>query len=264
VSDAAITLLGLDTSLPTTSACVLRSDGAVFRSEPPPPERLLGPASHSQELLPELARLLESSGIGWQEVDSIAIGLGPGTFTGLRIGVATARAPAQALGVGLRGVSSLEALASGAASGAELERGRLVLALIDARRGQVFASLHRVGGDEPSADAVYDSGSALRLVWEPFVADPEALLSRLATLDETPVCAGDWTLKSRTELERAGAEVLPADSGLHAVDALYVCRLGLGVEPVPPDVVHPVYLRLPDAEVQRRLGISEMPGDRQE
>jgi tRNA threonylcarbamoyladenosine biosynthesis protein TsaB len=243
VSARAITVVGFDTALATVSACVLRVDGSSFASEPPSAERLLEPARHSQELLPELARLLEEAGTDWDEIDSIAVGVGPGTFTGLRIGVATARALAQSLDVGVRAVSSLEALATGAAAGARIERGRLVLALIDARRGQVFASLHRVAGD----------GATLETVWEPFVSDPDPLLARVAELGEPAVCAGDWTLESAVKLERAGATVLAPDSGLHAVDALYVCKLGLAVEPAPANEVHPVYLRLPDAEVNKRL-----------
>ena len=246
MSPPGVTLVGFDTALATTSACVLRADGEAFRSEPPSPERLLGPARHSQELLPELDRLLVQAGTGWRAVDSIAVGVGPGTFTGLRIGVATARALAQALRIGVRRVSSLAALATGAAAGRKLESGRLVLALIDARRGQVFASLQRV-----ARVASPDAGlPALEVIWEPFVTDPGPLLARLAELD-APVCAGDWALESRTELERSGAEVLPPDSGVHAVDALYVCRLALSIEPVSTDEIHPVYLRLPDAEVHK-------------
>jgi tRNA threonylcarbamoyladenosine biosynthesis protein TsaB len=244
VSGPGLTLVGFDTALATTSACVLRSDGAAFRSDPPSPQRLLGPAHHSQELLPELERLLERAGTGWGEVDSIAVGVGPGTFTGLRIGIATARALAQALDVGVRGVSSLVALATGAAAGAELEPGRLVLATIDARRGQVFASLHRVARPPELG---------LETVWEPFVTDPEPLLARVSELGETLVCAGDWALESAAKLERIDAMVLPPESGLHAVDALQVCRLALGIEPVSASDIFPVYLRLPDAEVNKQL-----------
>jgi tRNA threonylcarbamoyladenosine biosynthesis protein TsaB len=238
-----VRLLGFDTALATVSACVLAGDGSAFVSERPSAARLLEPARHSQELLPELERLLSKAGMDWGEIDSIAVGLGPGTFTGLRIGVATARALAQALAVGIRGVSSLEALAAGAASGARIEAGRLVLALIDARRGQVFGSMHRVVAEGPE----------LETVWDPFVSDPVPLLARVAALGEPIVCAGDWTLESAIELERAGATVLVPDSGLHAVDALYVCKLGLVVEPAPANEVQPVYLRLPDAEINKRL-----------
>jgi tRNA threonylcarbamoyladenosine biosynthesis protein TsaB len=236
------TLVGFDTAMATASACVLCSDGESFATPPPSPERLLGPARHSQELLPEVERLLVEAGTGWEDVRSIAVGVGPGTFTGLRIGVATARALAQALGIGVRGVSSLAALATGAATGAELGEGALVLAVIDARRGQVFAALHRVTGP-----------GSTETIWAPFVTDPEPLLERVGALDGTPVCAGDWALESGAKLERAGAEVLSPDSRLHAVNALHVCRLALEVEPVSVNEIHPVYLRLPDAEVNKRL-----------
>ena len=95
---------------------MLRDDGSrLLDPAAAGSERLLGPALHSQELLPELERLLGESGTGWSDVESIAVGVGPGTFTGLRIGVATARALGQALGVRLQPVSSLEALAVGVA-----------------------------------------------------------------------------------------------------------------------------------------------------
>jgi tRNA threonylcarbamoyladenosine biosynthesis protein TsaB len=73
-------------------------------------------------------------------------------------------------------------------------------------------------------------------------------------LGEAPVAAGDWALKSRDHLEAAGAFVPPADSGLHAVNALQVCRLAEAIDPVPPGRVTPTYVRLPDAEINKRVG----------
>jgi tRNA threonylcarbamoyladenosine biosynthesis protein TsaB len=244
-----VTLAGFDTALATTAACVLRDDGVAFRTAPPSAERLLEPPRHSQELLPELERLLEEAGVGWDRLDSLAVGVGPGTFTGLRIGISTARALAQALRISIRPVSSLEALGAGIAAGAPLSPGSLVLPLIDARRGQVFAALYRVG----EAAAGGEEAPALVPAWEPVVLDPGLLLERIRALPDAPVCAGDWAIKSAAELKSAGAEVLSSDSGLHAVDALYVCRRGMGVEPVAPEKVRPVYLRLPDAEVQKQV-----------
>jgi tRNA threonylcarbamoyladenosine biosynthesis protein TsaB len=245
-----MTLVGFDTSLAVASACVLRDDGAVFSTPPPNATRLRAPAAHSQELLPELQRLVDESGTAWEDVASIAVGVGPGTFTGLRIGVATARGLAQALGVPLKAVSSLDALAEGVARARELA-GHPVLAVIDARRGQVFAALYRLKGDPGSPDAAADS--ALEQIWEPAVWDPESLIDRAAELGPAPVCAGDWALESRSALEGAGVVVPSADSGLHAVNALHVCRLGIRLEAVPPSDVDPVYLRLPDAEISKRL-----------
>jgi tRNA threonylcarbamoyladenosine biosynthesis protein TsaB len=237
-----LTSIAFDTSLTVTTACVVRDDGAAFSTPPPPAKRLFQPAAHSQELLPELDRLVRESETSWEDVASIAIGVGPGTFTGLRIGVATARALAQALGIGLRPVSSLEALAEGLAQASD-DFERPLLSVIDARRGQVFAALYsRQSTDRP-----------LDHVWEAMVLNPEALLERIRKLDPAPVCAGDWALESRGYLEGAGADIPPSDSGLYAVNALHVYRLGTGLEPVSPSDVGPVYLRLPDVEVKRRL-----------
>jgi tRNA threonylcarbamoyladenosine biosynthesis protein TsaB len=235
-----MTLVGFDTSLAATSACVLRDDGEAFCTPAPPPSRLFEPAAHSQELLPELQRLLDEASTAWTEVESIAVGIGPGTFTGLRIGVATARALGQALDVPLRPVSSLEALAAGAAE-QRAAQGRPLLALIDARRRQVFASLY---GQSPTA---------LEVLWSPAVLEPDELLQAVGRLDAMPICVGDWALESRKELEGMGAEVPVPESGLHAVSAFHLCKLAAGVEPVAPEQVRPVYLRLPDAEINRRL-----------
>jgi tRNA threonylcarbamoyladenosine biosynthesis protein TsaB len=244
-----VTLIGFDTSLATTSACVVRDDGEAFSSPSPPVDRLLGPAQHSQELLPELERLLEASGTTWEDVESVAVGVGPGTFTGLRIGVATARALGQALHVGLKPVSSLEALAAGVASDPASEP-RPVVSLIDARRGQVFAAMYEQSGS--------DAG------WAPEVMDPDVLLARVGGLD-TPgggsvVCVGDWAIKSRSELEDAGADVPPSDSGLHAVSGLHLCTLAESVEAVGPADVYPFYLRAPDAEITRRRALDNPDG----
>jgi tRNA threonylcarbamoyladenosine biosynthesis protein TsaB len=242
-----LTIAGFDTSLATTTVCVLRDDGAAFRTPPASAERLLGPARHSQELLSELARLLGEADVGWDGIDSLAVGVGPGTFTGLRIGIATARALAQALRIPVKPVSSLLALAAGMAAGSPLASGRLALPLIDARRGQVFAALYRVGERAPGSEV----DPPLAIAWDPVVLDPELLFERIRALPEAPVCAGDWAIKSASELKSAGAEVLSSESALHSIDALHVCLRGMGVEPVATDDLQPVYLRLPDAEIQK-------------
>jgi tRNA threonylcarbamoyladenosine biosynthesis protein TsaB len=231
-----MTIVGLDTSMPVTAACVLREDGRSFSTPPPSPERLLGRPEHSAELLPALAGLLEQAELDWTDVRRLAVGVGPGTFTGLRIGVATARALAHALDVGISPVSSLGALAAGLEASAG--EGRPLLPLIDARRSQVFASLYR-------------PGTPLESEWGPLALGREELLTRLQELDPAPLAAGDWALESRSDLEAAGVIVPPADSGLHSVNALQVCRLAQTIEPVPPDGVTPTYVRLPDAEINR-------------
>ena len=235
-----MTIAGFDTSMPVTAACVVRDDGCAFATPPPSPERLLGRPEHSAELLPELADLLQQAEVDWNDIDALAVGIGPGTFTGLRIGVATARALAHALGVGISPVSSLAALAAGLTAGGS-EPARPLLPLIDARRQQVFAALYR-------------PGTVPELVWGPLALGREDLLGRIADLDPPPLAGGDWALESRPDLEAAGVIVPPADSGLHSVNALYVCRLAEAIPPVPPDGVTPTYVRLPDAEINRNAG----------
>jgi tRNA threonylcarbamoyladenosine biosynthesis protein TsaB len=219
-----MTLVGFDTSTAATSACVLRDDGDVYEHVPRP-ERLLEPPGHSRELLPAVAEQMEAAGVTWAGIDGIAVGAGPGTFTGLRIGVATARALASAAGVPVHPVSSLAALAAGAG-------GDLVLALIDAKRGEVFGALF--GGGE-------------KLV-EPFVTRPEQLQEHAGRDLASAVAVGDGSVRFRDILEAAGMRVPPDGSELHVVRALHICRLGARVPPERPEAVLPTYIRDPDAK----------------
>ena len=102
-------MLGFDTATPSTAVGLRMSDGSTLqeRDDPGPDEH----PGHATRLLALVNDLLEKANMGWSEIDRIAAGLGPGTFTGLRVGLATARGLAQSLGVELAGVSSLRALA---------------------------------------------------------------------------------------------------------------------------------------------------------
>jgi tRNA threonylcarbamoyladenosine biosynthesis protein TsaB len=221
-----VTIVGFDTSTAATSACVLRSDGEAFEHVPPP-ERLHQPPGHSRELLPEVAALMERAGVGWADVDGIAVGVGPGTFTGLRIGVATARALATAAGLQVRPVSSLAALAAAARAD-----GPRVLALIDAKRGELFAALFEGG----------------KQAVEPFAVRPDQLEQRAGRELAGAVAVGDGSLRFREILEAAGVRVPPDGSELHVVRALHVCRLAAEVPAQQPEAVLPTYIRDPDAE----------------
>ena len=222
-----MTILGLDTATAACSVCVLRDDGEAFERAPGP-ERLLERPAHSRELMPAVAAVMDEAGIGWGDVGVIAVGVGPGAFTGLRIGVATARALAHANGLPLRPVSSLAALAAGIDE-------PLSLPLIDARRGELFGALYEDG----------------RAVWQPFVATPEEVAERLQTAGAAPLAAGDGSLRFRQVVEGAGARVAPDGSHAHVVRALHVCRLATGLPDLPPEAVVPHYLRAPDATPNR-------------
>jgi len=222
-----VTLLGIDTSTPAATAAVLRDDGEAFEVAPPP-ERLQRMPAHATELMPAVAEAMERADVDWSDLDAIAVGVGPGTFTGLRIGIATARALATAAGLPLRRVSSLAALAAGIDS---LVR----LPLIDARRGEVFAALYE--GD--------------REFWPPLVMRPEDLIDQLGNASVIPLAAGDGSLRFRGILEEAGIPVEPDNSVAHVVRALCICRLGEGATDEPPEAVLPEYLREPDAKPQQ-------------
>ena len=220
-----VTTLGFDTSTAATSACVLRDDGEAFDISPLP-SRLLEPPGHSRELLPAIARAMEDAGVTWNDLTAIAVGVGPGTFTGLRIGIATARALATARNLPVHPVGSLAALAAG------IDAAR-ALALIDAKRGELFGALYR--GDED--------------IWPPFAATPEEVVERVRDADVTVMAAGDGSLRFREQLEAGGIALGPA--GTHAVRGLHICRLATDVPALPPEAVLPNYLRDPDAKPQR-------------
>ena len=220
-------MIGFDTATDDTAVAALR-DGAVVSESTISPAEGKRPA-HAGRLLPELEQAAGAAG-GWPAVGQIAVGIGPGSFTGLRIGVATGRALAQALGLPLAGVSTLAAIAAGAR---EREGGRTVLAALDARRGEVFAAL-------------YDGRGAV--VWEPFVSSPSELAARLAAAPDTPLAAGSGTVRFRTELQESGVEIPEDADGVHRVEARQVCAIGAQAPASDPREVAPIYLRQPDAE----------------
>ena len=216
-------ILGIDTSTAASAACVLRGDGRAFEVEPPVAALGEGPA-HSRQLMPGVARCLEQAGLGYSDLDVVAVGAGPGAFTGLRIGVATARALARAHGAELRAVSSLAALAL-------CIEAPVALPLIDARRGELFAALYEDG----------------RQTMEPFAAAPDVVAETVAATGKNPLAAGDGSVRFREVLETAGIRVAAPGSRAHVVRGLSVCRLASTAPPTPRDAILPDYRRLPDA-----------------
>jgi tRNA threonylcarbamoyladenosine biosynthesis protein TsaB len=221
-----VNLLGIDTSTAASAACVLRGDGESFEVAPDP-DRLEGPPGHARELMPAVHEAMDQAGLAFGELDAVGVGVGPGSFTGLRIGVATARALAQGAEAELRPVSSLRALAAGIDAPVRLP-------LIDARRGEVFGALYE-GGEER---------------WAPFAAAPGELVERLREAGAPARAAGDGAIRFRELLEQAGISVEPAGSSAHAVRGLHVCRLAAAAPARPPEAVVPDYLRQPDAKPQ--------------
>jgi tRNA threonylcarbamoyladenosine biosynthesis protein TsaB len=229
-------VLGVDSA--TADAVVgVTSSGEVVRDArvDPGPD---GRPRHSQVLLKETERCVEAAG-GWERVERIAVGIGPGSFTGLRIGIATARALAQAREIPIAPVGSLAALARGISEGRD---GTLALPVIDARRNETFAALFQENGEE---------------VWPPFVAPPAELAERLQSLDATALAAGDGAVRFAAELEAAGATVAPPTDPIHRVAARHVCAVGEAAVEASPDQIQPLYLRPPDAKrwLERDRGV---------
>ncbi len=234
-------ILGFDTATRATTVALLdTADGALLerRDDPPAGAR----PRHTTLLMPLIAEVMAARACRWEDVDRIAVGLGPGTFTGLRIGVATARALAGARGIELVGVSTLASVAAAAAGAATAGEG--VLAVLDARRREVFAA---AWAGSPAAG---DGGPAPLL--EPRAVAPDVLSELLAAGGRAWLAVGDGAVEFRPVLDRSGVRIPEDDSPLHRVSAVEHCRLAQGLRPESPGEVHPHYLRLPDAELALR------------
>lgn len=223
--------LAIDTS--TAACCVaLVTDETPFEHRPRT-QRIFEQPAHATELLPAVIEVLQRAGVSWDQLNAIAVGVGPGAFTGLRIGVATARAIATARSLRISPVSSLAALAAGATG-----HDSLVVPVIDARRGEFY---HRLpSGDGVSRDAV---------------SSPEGLIESIAALHREgrrPLAVGEGAVKLAEQLREAGAEVPSQDDSRHVVSAVNVAELGLAVQPLAPNDVVPNYIRPPDAKVSAR------------
>jgi tRNA threonylcarbamoyladenosine biosynthesis protein TsaB len=237
-------VLGIDTSTSATAAALSLADGALFERRDDPPAG--SHPGHATRLLAMVDGLLADAGIELAAVGRIAVGAGPGTFTGLRVGIATARGLAHSLGAELAAVSSLEALARGAL-GAEGAAARPVLATIDARRGEVFAAVYSPDRLELAAGRALAPGEIAGLLAE-------------ATLeDSVPLGIGDGAVRYRAALEAAGAEVPPDRSPLHLLRGGAVCELGRAAVAVGYSEVLPDYLRRPDAELALEGAAREAP-----
>ncbi len=251
-------VLGLDTSTHASAVALRRTDGrtAQARDDPPPGEH----PGHATRLLAMAGRLLEQDGLAWSALDRIAVGVGPGTFTGLRVGVATARGLAQSLAAELVGVSSLRALALAGlaapdaadaryADGLRTDQSRpdAILAVIDARRGEVFAAAYERG----EADEPRELAAARALA-------PEALGDLVAQADAAGggrawrwLALGDGAVRFAAHLQTAGIPAPPDSSPLHRVSAAAICELGarMPAAAVGREGVLPDYCRRPDAEL---------------
>ncbi|MEO9175418.1 MAG: tRNA (adenosine(37)-N6)-threonylcarbamoyltransferase complex dimerization subunit type 1 TsaB [Gaiellales bacterium] len=200
-------LLAIDTATTVAAACVWR-DGAVLA------EGERRGAHVAQEVLVLCEELMDRAGIAPAELDGVVGGVGPGSFTGVRVGLATARGLGLALSVPVAGASTLGALRAGA--------GESSVACIDARRSEVFAE---------SADLRASART------------PAALVEHVPA---GMLLVGDGAIRYRELFEAAGLSVPPDDDARHAPAARFLA--GLAADDGFSTPAEPRYLRRPDAE----------------
>jgi tRNA threonylcarbamoyladenosine biosynthesis protein TsaB len=163
-------------------------------------------------LLEDVNKLFEEADAQAAELSRIVVGTGPGSFTGLRMGLAAARALALALDVKVAGVSTLDALAAGAPG---------AIPVVDARRREIFTLVEG----------------------KPVAISPDQLSNSLL---QGQICVGDGAVRYREALEGAGADVPPDDSDLHVPRAVLHARLAEQFGSA--EEVEPIYVRAPDAD----------------
>ncbi len=223
--------LGIETATETVGVAVRAAAGVEAELA------LTGRRRHVETLTPAVDHLLGLVGLVPGDLEVVAVDVGPGLFTGLRVGVAAAKGLAQALGIGVVGVTSLDILSAAAAAGG---RSGLVLAAVDARRGELFAVLREMGPDGAACDVV-----------GPCLVSPASLADELTHLGGEAVhVVGDGALRYRDVLGAVPGVVVaaaPAFPPPAILLHLALCRLDAGEEPTEPGSVVPLYMREADA-----------------
>ncbi|WP_099023245.1 tRNA (adenosine(37)-N6)-threonylcarbamoyltransferase complex dimerization subunit type 1 TsaB [Mycolicibacterium palauense] len=216
-------VLTIDTATPAVTAGLVRV-GAAGEPEVLADKRTVDARAHAECLTPNVLAALAEAGVTMADIGAVVVGTGPGPFTGLRVGMATAAAYGHALDVPVFGVCTLDAIAAGAApAGADLPADLLVVT--DARRREVYWARYRDG----------------RRTGEPAVCAPADV-----PLDGVAVVAGSAAHAALFGLPVTGPEH-PSPAGLAAA---------VGDWDAPPAALVPLYLRRPDAKTlaERRAG----------
>ena len=224
------TLVAISTATSSSAVAVGRDDGVRATAT------LRLPHSHAEFVAAAVRSCADAAAVGMHDVDAVAVDVGPGMFTGVRVGIATAKGIATALGVPMLTVSSLDVVAY-----ALRWHVGTVAAVLDARRAEVFARTFRCDGSaepEPVDDA--------RAV------APERLVDDLAAAATAPVlCAGTGTAVYAPLFDAAGLRCADASFAHPDPDAVLDLAFARFAQDaaVPPYAVAPVYLRRSDAEI---------------
>lgn len=194
--------------------------------------------THSVTLLPMAEALLKNNGLTAADIDIFAVSHGPGSFTGIRIGVATVKGMAWAAEKPCVGISTLEAMAW---NGLSAPQGSLICCAMDARRNQVYNALFRI-----------EDGRPVRLC-EDRAISLEALTAEVAASEyKTVFVIGDGAHLAQAALQQAGLDTRLAPELLRWQNAWGVCMAAQGKDAVSTHDLQPVYLRLSQAERERQ------------
>ncbi len=229
-------ILGLESSAKSASAALCR-DG----------ERLAcymqcSGMTHSKTLLPMAEEILKQAGLRLEQVDAVAVARGPGSFTGIRIGVATVKGLCWGADKPAIGVSTLEAMAW---NGECAPAGALICCAMDARRSQIYNALF-----------VLEDGALRRLAPDRAIA-LAALAAELRGQSRPIWVVGDGAVLCHDYLTAAGLPALLAPEAMRLQSAWGVCRAAANAEPQNPGALLPVYLRLSQAERERQARLHQ-------
>jgi tRNA threonylcarbamoyladenosine biosynthesis protein TsaB len=234
-------VLALDTTTVAGSVAVVDDDRVVEESAGDPSR------SHAQRLPDDLLRALERHGLALSDVDLFAVASGPGSFTGLRIGIATMQGLAAVRRRRVAGISALDALAHAAAADAAPDA--VVAVWMDAHRHEVFSALYRVGAGVP-----FGAGRLIEIDGAA-AGDPAATLARWALMPDggmPSVVIGDGAVLYRDVIRAGGghAAIVEAPPIAGAIGRL-ASGLAGPQEACAPGAVRPLYVRRPDVEIAR-------------
>ncbi|MCI3948760.1 MAG: peptidase family protein [Acidimicrobiales bacterium] len=222
-------ILGIDTATPAVGCAIGGHEGVLASFSAARGRR------HAETLVPAIDHLRRAVGIELDELGAVAVDVGPGLFTGLRVGVATAKAMASALRVPVVGVPSLDLVAFPVRF-----TPRLIASVVDARRGEIFFAFYR------------QVPGGIQRLSEPRVGSTDELTAELLATGEECLAVGDGAIRYADEL-RELTTVEVADAGLAHPSAASLVQLAharaLREEFVNPWDVEPVYLRKADAEI---------------
>ena len=223
-------ILGIETATDRVGCAIGSHEGVRALHE------VTGGRRHAETLAPSIEFVCRQADVALSELGCIAVDIGPGLFTGMRVGIATAKAMAHALRIPVIGIASLDLLAFPLR-----HTDRMIVAVIDARRGEVYHARYR------------QAPGGLQRLSDPVVGTPEDLVGELVLRTDDLLLVGDGALRYRDHIATELPKALFADSWLSYPSAAPLVQLAhaqaLREQFVQPWELEPLYLRQPDAEI---------------